>query len=100
MSNLNKQYLIATVTINLFCYAFILLSTVFRFGDKFLLLHPVVIFNILFIIDFFGAIIGRRILKSNPADKYARIGFIINITLILGLFLMWTFTISPFNVSF
>jgi len=39
-------------------------------------------------------------LRQDISFKYARIGFIINITLILGLFLMWTFTISPFNVSF
>lgn len=79
---MNKRYLITTILINLFLYAAILLSFIFELGNFSWVLDPIVLFNILIFLDSLGFFVGRAILKDNPSDKYARLGFVINSTLI------------------
>ena len=85
MNKTSKYYLISTATINSIFYAIILLSAISELKEKSLFFDDLFLVSVLFILDIVGIFIGRKILKENPKDKYARLGFIINMSPILAL---------------
>lgn len=78
---MEKKYLITSVVINLIFYILIFIASSDKNSGP--LFNFLVLFSVLFIIDFLLSFIGWRMLKKYPQNKHIRFGFIINITPII-----------------
>lgn len=79
---MSKKYLIISVVINLIFYILILAASLSKNPGP--LFNYPILFSGLFIIDFFLSIIGWRMFKKYPKNKYIRLGFIINVIPIIS----------------
>lgn len=90
---MSKKYLIATIVINVSFYVVMILSRPLDLSEIFWALDPLGLIHVLFTFDFFGMIVGDRIAQKNPKDKHARMGNIINVTVVISYivyFVFWT----------
>lgn len=85
---MEKKYLMITILTHFLFYILMFLSMILKSESKFWFSHPLTLFYGLFIVAFLGMIIGRKLLKIYPDNKYIRLGFIINITPII-LFILY-----------